>query len=121
MFEDFGEKVKGLRIQHHMTQEDLARKIEVSLSTIGRWERGRAVTPSTKNLIDICLLFGVSINDLAGLAPQNVIAIDMLTQEQQILVNKLVLEFLSETGKQAKPLSGRQSEIIQMLLSEFKR
>ena len=34
----FKEKVKALRMKRGWSQEDLAREIEVSLSTIQRWE-----------------------------------------------------------------------------------
>jgi len=39
------EKVKALREKKGWVQEDLAREIEVSLSTVQRWER-RGIKPS---------------------------------------------------------------------------
>ncbi len=35
----FKEKVKALRVKRGWSQEDLAREIDVSLSTIQRWEK----------------------------------------------------------------------------------
>ena len=40
-----GEKVKALRKKRGWAQEDLAREIEVSLSTVQRWE-GRGANPT---------------------------------------------------------------------------
>ena len=37
--EQFKEKVKALREKRGWSQEDLAREIEVSLSTVQRWEK----------------------------------------------------------------------------------
>ena len=37
--EQFKEKVKALREKRGWSQEDLAREIDVSLSTVQRWER----------------------------------------------------------------------------------
>ena len=37
--EQFKEKVKALRAKRGWSQEDLAREIDVSLSTVQRWEK----------------------------------------------------------------------------------
>ncbi len=37
--EEFKKKVKALREKRGWSQEDLARKIDVSLSTVQRWEK----------------------------------------------------------------------------------
>ncbi|MDP2729847.1 MAG: helix-turn-helix transcriptional regulator [Dehalococcoidales bacterium] len=41
----FKEKVKALRVKRGWSQEDLAREVEVSLSTIQRWE-ARGANPT---------------------------------------------------------------------------
>ncbi len=38
--DELGTKVKALRKMRHWSQEDLAREIGVSLSTVQRWEKG---------------------------------------------------------------------------------
>lgn len=38
--DELGVKVKALRRMRHWSQEDLAREIGVSLSTVQRWEKG---------------------------------------------------------------------------------
>ncbi len=37
--EDLGEKVRELRKKRNWAQEDLARQLDVSLSTVQRWEK----------------------------------------------------------------------------------
>jgi type I restriction enzyme M protein len=37
--DEFRQKIKSLRQKMDWTQEDLARKIDVSLSTVQRWEK----------------------------------------------------------------------------------
>ena len=37
--DEFRQKIKSLRRKMGLTQEDLARKIDVSLSTVQRWEK----------------------------------------------------------------------------------
>ena len=39
IMDKFQEKLKELRIKHGWAQEDVAREIGVSLSTVQRWER----------------------------------------------------------------------------------
>ena len=39
---DFTERVRLLREKLNMSQEDLARELNVSFSTINRWENGKA-------------------------------------------------------------------------------
>ena len=41
MIQDLREKVKALRKKKGWAQEDLAQAIDVSLSTVQRWEEGR--------------------------------------------------------------------------------
>lgn len=59
----FGEKLKQLREQQGMTQEDLAAKLYVSRTAISKWETNRSY-PSIDSLKAIQKLFGTSIDDL---------------------------------------------------------
>ena len=40
--ENIAEQLKALRQQHGWSQEDLARELGVSFSTVNRWENGKA-------------------------------------------------------------------------------
>lgn len=40
--ENIAEQLKALRRQHGWSQEDLARELGVSFSTVNRWENGKA-------------------------------------------------------------------------------
>ena len=53
---NFSETLKFIRKQLNLTQEQFARELNVSFSTINRWENGRT-TPSTlakKQILDYC-------------------------------------------------------------------
>jgi DNA-binding transcriptional regulator YiaG len=43
--ETFKDKIKALRVKKGWAQEDMAREIDVSLSTVQRWE-GRGAKPT---------------------------------------------------------------------------
>ena len=54
--EQLKEKVKALRKKRGWSQEDLAREIEVSLSTIQRWE-GKGAKPTRLARWELKMLF----------------------------------------------------------------
>jgi transcriptional regulator with XRE-family HTH domain len=54
-----GEKLILLRKEKGLSQTDLAKKLETSLSTLGRWERGDAL-PDVADLKKLSEIFGVT-------------------------------------------------------------
>lgn len=59
----FGEKLKKLRNDNELTQEQLAEKIFVTRTAISKWETNNGF-PSIDSLKTISNLFGISIDDL---------------------------------------------------------
>ena len=62
-----GRKIRTLRINRQMTQEDLAFMLETSPSYVSNIENGKK-KPSLKKLGEISDIFGVSINDLLSVS-----------------------------------------------------
>lgn len=60
-------RLKELREEHHLKQEGLALKLNVSQSSISAYEIGER-TPDLATLIAIAKLFYVSLDYLAGLS-----------------------------------------------------
>lgn len=56
-----GEKIKDLRIDKNLTQEDLAIKLYISRQTISRWENGKTI-PTMENLMQLSHFFSVPID-----------------------------------------------------------
>jgi len=67
-------KIKKLRAENNLTQEQLAEKLQVSRSTISSWETGRSY-PDLEMTISICDCFNVSL--------------DFLLREDEKMVRKL--------------------------------
>ncbi len=61
----FGEKLKQLRKDNNLTQEDLAEKLYVTRTAISKWETGKGF-PAIDSLKSISVLFQVSIDDLVS-------------------------------------------------------
>lgn len=59
----FGEKLKKLRKDNGMTQEQLAEKIFVTRTAISKWETDKGF-PGIDSLKAVANLFGISIDDL---------------------------------------------------------
>lgn len=59
----FGEKLKKLRTDNHLTQDELAEKILVTRTAISKWETNKGY-PSIDSLKELSKLFGISIDEL---------------------------------------------------------
>lgn len=59
----FSQKLKALRTQHNLTQEQLAEMIYVTRAAISKWETGKGY-PGIDSLKMLSQVFGVSIDEL---------------------------------------------------------
>lgn len=53
------DRIKQLRISNNMTQTDLAKKLNITRSSVNAWEMGIS-TPSTAYIVELAQLFHVS-------------------------------------------------------------
>ena len=60
---DFGEKLKALRTERGLTQEQLAARLYVSRTAVSKWETGGG-SPNLDSLQALARLFDVSVDDL---------------------------------------------------------
>ncbi len=65
IFMDFGKRLKYLRIKNNISQKELAKLLNVGVSTISNYETGRN-EPSYDKLIILAKYFNVSIDYLLG-------------------------------------------------------
>ncbi len=114
---NLGLTLRHLRKQNNYTQLQAARRLNVSVTTVGRWENNYEI-PSTEHLIDLSVLYNVPINYLVGIEKEKSIIIERLTKNQQELLNMLVLEFENKK-KTSRELTQRQQSIINSLFIEF--
>lgn len=61
-------RLTALRTERGLSQEELAREVEVTRQTVSKWERG-LIAPSTVNLIALGRLYGVSLDELVNGEP----------------------------------------------------
>lgn len=60
---DISQRLKELRINHQLTQEELAKEIFVSRQTISNWENGK-VQPDIENLFLLSDFYQLSLDEL---------------------------------------------------------
>lgn len=60
---DLGQRLKQLRTEKHLSQESVAFELNVSRQAVAKWENN-ASKPSTANLMAICDLYGISLDEL---------------------------------------------------------
>ena len=97
MVYDFGLRIKDLRIKKKLTQEQVARRLNLTKASISGYENN-TITPPNDTLVKLALLYGVSTDYLLGLDKQEAIVISDLTPSQKEIVQLLVNEFKINNG-----------------------
>ena len=59
----FGEKLKKIRTEAHLTQDELSEKLFVSRTAISKWESDRGY-PNIESLKELAKFFSVTVDDL---------------------------------------------------------
>ena len=86
------EKIKFLREQKELTQSDLAKKLNITRSSVNAWEMGISV-PSTQYIVELANLFSVSTDYLLGVEKTSTIDIAGLTEKDVEIIYSLVEHF----------------------------
>ena len=60
---NLGDRLMELRKSKHLSQEEVAEKINVSRQTISKWETNQS-TPDFDKIIPICELYGITTDEL---------------------------------------------------------
>ena len=88
------ERIKTLRETNNLTQSALAKKLNVTRSSVNAWEMGISV-PSTSLIVDIARLFHVSTDYLLGIDSTSSLDLSVLNDREVMLVYELVEYFKS--------------------------
>lgn len=63
---ELGDRIRELRTQKSLTQEELAQQLQVTRQTISKWESNKSL-PDIMCIKELCLIFEMSIDEfLAG-------------------------------------------------------
>lgn len=92
------DRIKELRQQFGLTQSDLAKKLNITRSSVNAWEMGISV-PSTQYVMELAGIFKVSTDYLLGASNERVVNIASLTDEQSKILFSLIQHFNRENEK----------------------
>lgn len=84
--------IKLLRNARGMTQADLAKKLNITRSSVNAWEMGISV-PSTTYIVELAQLFHVSTDYLLGLEQNSSIDISELDDTEIKIIYELIHHF----------------------------
>ena len=83
------EKIKDLREAAGYSQSQLAKKLDVTRSSVNAWEMGLS-TPTTQYVVALARLFHVSADHILGLQPDISISLNGYSEEETKLVYDLI-------------------------------
>lgn len=86
------DRIKQLREQAGYSQAQLAKRLDVTRSSVNAWEMGLSM-PTTQYVVTLAKLFHVSADYLLGLTDSSSIVLDGYTQEEIELLYKLIRYF----------------------------
>lgn len=114
------DRIKQLRISNNMTQTDLAKKLNITRSSVNAWEMGIS-TPSTAYIVELAQLFHVSTDFLLGLSDNVTLDISHLNEREIQLVYELVQysAHKNNSGRIFCKLNTQPELFIYMSVSEF--
>ena len=75
------DRIKQLREQAGYSQAQLAKRLDVTRSSVNAWEMGLSM-PTTQYVVTLAKLFHVSADYLLGLTASSSIVLDGYTQEE---------------------------------------
>ena len=86
------DRIKQLRLSNNMTQTELAKKLNITRSSVNAWEMGIS-TPSTTYLVELAQLFHVSTDYVLGLSDNISLDISHLNEREIQLIYDLIQYF----------------------------
>lgn len=86
------EKIRYLREKNHLTQSALAKKLNVTRSSINAWEMGISA-PSTALIVDLATNFDVSTDYLLGVTATATLDVSSLNDKEIMLIYEIIQHF----------------------------
>ena len=117
---DFGTTLRNLRKQKGYTQKRLAEVLNLSETTISKYESNTAVPPF-ETVCAIAAWFNVSLDSLAGNELLNTVTLNRLSQNQIEIIKELVKLYTEKNDFPGSTLSNKQYELLGRIVESFIR
>ena len=117
---DFGEILKKQRKLKKMTQQQLAEKLNVTVTARSKYESNTAMPPF-ETVRSLSTIFNVSTDVFYGTEPRDTISTYNLSEEQVKIVHKLTTAFRNHNNDVKKKMSVEQYELLGQIVTEFSK
>ncbi len=114
---DFGMRIKELRKKQNMSQAELSRRLGKSKAVVCAYENNYR-KPPLEVIIDMALLFNVSLDYLVGIDKNEMLSVSGLSNSQKELIHSLITE-LKGPNTPYPGLSDSQQNVLNKLIVEF--
>ena len=112
-------RIQQLRIDRNMSQEALGKKLNRSKSVVCGYENNLRVPP-LDILVQIAVIFNVSLDYLVGIDKNEMVSIEGLTNGQKKMIHDLITE-LKKPSIPTPSLTDSQQAILNQVLVEFNK
>ncbi len=93
-----GERLKKLRLENHLQQDQVARLVGVERSTVSLWENDLR-QPSCGILVRLANVYGVTVDYLLGRSNDRLLDLSGLTANEAVMISKLVASMVEKNKK----------------------
>lgn len=83
------QRISELRTQFGITQSELAKRLDVTRSSVNAWELGFA-TPQLKHIVEMSKIFGTTVDGILNTSSQVIVDISDLSEKEQQAVYSIV-------------------------------
>lgn len=83
------QQIVKMRFESGMSQAELARRLDVSRSSVNAWELGFA-TPQLKHVVEMARIFNTSVDNMLNISDEVSVNITELDDEERRIVYNLV-------------------------------
>lgn len=86
------ERIKELREKNDLTQTELAKRMNVTRSSVNAWEMGISI-PSTEKIVELTLLLHTTSDYLLGINNDEILPIYKYSSEEKELIYQIISYF----------------------------
>ncbi len=117
---DFGLTLKNYRTAKKLTQTALAKKVNISVSMISRYEKNEFFPP-LETLRALSGILGVSLDELCGTETRGTASLYGLTDEQAAITKDLITAFRNHNEAFKKQITSEHYELLGKITAEFSK
>lgn len=115
---DLGALIRSLRKERKITQKKLGEMLDVTESTISKYE-ANTMTPPFETLRSIASIFNVSMDTLCGMKHQGTLSTHGLTEAQTETVKALVDAYRIKNAQTGRQLTHEQYAVLGKITAEL--